>query len=266
MGTSSCPSLRSPSSPGAAVGRRRGAPASASGSLEQQGAFSARGSGIVLRVSMGRGAPFSEMNRLFQLAYEGFQAAEGEVGRWPSCRWGLGQAGGLARWWESLGVCAGCVCSVQQLTVGGEKQVLANPTTTSPTPREGRRSKGGGSGCGRPCPCPCPVWPESRKTRDSVSHKQAQSSGFLSCVSFAWCGSPLPPDPDGSSHVHAHTDTHAEKPRMHRRAHTHICVLRQKRVCAPPRASGCALVTWAQLCPGRPGGWGQMPCARCPFS
>ena len=221
-----------------------------------------------VRVSMGRGAPFSEMNWLFQLAYEGFQAVEGEVGRWLSCCWGLGQAGALARWWESLEVCAGCVCSVQQLTVGGEKQVLANPTTTSPTPREGR-SNGGGRGCSRPCPCPCPVWPESRKTRDSVSHKQAQSSGFLSCVSFAWCGSPLPPDPDGSSHVHAHTDTQTQKLRTHRRAHTHICVLRQKRVCAPPRASGCALATWAQLCLGRPGGWGQMPCARvqaCPFS
>ena len=30
------------------------------------------------------------MSRLFHLAYEGFQAVEGEVGRWPPCRRGLG--------------------------------------------------------------------------------------------------------------------------------------------------------------------------------
>lgn len=155
MGTPSCPSLRSPSSPGTAVGR--GAPASASGSLEQQGAFSARGSDIVCMSSVGRGAPFSEMNPLFQSAYEGFQAVEGEVGE--ASAWSPGAGGwelGAGQVVGALGSLRGlCVYSVQPLTVGGEKQVLSNPTTIPPTPREGRRSKGGGRGCGRPDPAPC---------------------------------------------------------------------------------------------------------------
>ena len=97
------------------------------------------------------------MNLLFQSAYEGSQAVEGEVGEaaaWSlgagAGSWGLGQAVGALGSLRRL-----CVCSVQPLTVGGEKQVLANPPTIPPTPREGRRSKGGGRGCGRPNPALC---------------------------------------------------------------------------------------------------------------
>lgn len=98
--------------------------------------FSARGSGIVLRVSMGRGAPFSEMNRLFQLAYEGFQAAEGEVGRWPSCRWGLGQAGGLARWGILGSLCRLCVFCTAAHCGWGEAGPCEPCHLTNPQGRE----------------------------------------------------------------------------------------------------------------------------------
>lgn len=111
-----------------------------------------------VHVSVGRGAPFSEMNPLFQSAYEGSQAVEGEVGEaaaWSPGAGGreLGAGPGGGSPWESAR--AVCVCSVQPLTVGGEKQVLVNPTTIPPTPREGRRSKGGGRGCSRHDPAPC---------------------------------------------------------------------------------------------------------------
>lgn len=264
MGTSSCPSLKKSLIPWCSSGEEEGCPASASGSLEQQGAFSARGSGIVLCLYGERRLHFQEMGRLFQLAYEGFQAAEGRggevavlsLGAGPG--WGPGQVVGIP--WESVQA----VCSVQQLTVGGEKQVLANPTTTSPTPREGRRSKGGGRrGCDPALPLPSVA--REQEDQGQCEPQASSSPAAFSVVCRLPGGSPLPPDPDGSSHVHAHTDTHAEKPRMHRRAHTHTSVSSGRSECVLP---ACLWVCFGYgLSSVRAGpGWGQMPSPRCPFS
>ena len=151
-------------------------------------------------------------------------------------------AGGLARWWESLGVCAGFVCVLYSgsLWVGRSRSLRTLPPPHQP-PGKGGGVREEGGGAAAPAPAQC----GQRAGRpDSVSHKQAQSSGFLCCVSLVWCGSPLPPDPDGSSHVRAHTDTHTQTVHTHRRAHAHthmhalnthtqLCPQAEASVCSP---------------------------------
>lgn len=159
----------------------------ASGSLEQQGAFSARGSGIVLRVSMGRSPHSQAQLDCLRLAHEGFQAAEGEVGRWPSCRQGWARLGAWPGGGNPESVQAVCVLYSSSLWVGRSRSLRTLPPHQPP-------GKGGGvreEGVVR-LTLPLPPLSVAREQEDQEPGEPQASSVqrlFSSCVSFAWCGS-----------------------------------------------------------------------------
>lgn len=177
---------------------------------------------------------------------------------------GLGQAGGLARWWETLGVCAGCVCSVQQLTVGGEKQVLANPTTTPPTPREGGGVRGGGAGAATlPLPPPSVAREQEDQGQCEPQASSVQRLSQLCVACLVW--QPLPPDPDGSSHrTCTHRHTRRETAHAQTRTHTHLCP--QAEASVPPLCLWVCFGYLGSALSGQARGGGRCPAPRCPFS